>query len=241
MNFDNETKQIVTSIKSCLNKSDLNVFSELDSVFRNYFERSVNSITEMRKRSEKNKGLMFEVFCKLWLKYKGYEAFLLSECSKELLDELGLAKQDVGIDIIAKIVKKDQTVLWFAVQCKYRSPKIDHMGRTVHRVTWKDISTFISLCTRTGKLWSEDSKGSQNRSWTSHIIMTNADSVSWKGKKTKKDRTIAKKTFNKLPKLKWIEFLKSITGEEEKIEPQKKVDIEEIRQLRNKWLENISK
>lgn len=204
-----EEKTIVSCIRTAVSKSETNVFSALDEIFNSYFNRSCNNMLELRKRNEKNKGLIWEVFCKLYLKFKGYDAWLLAECPDDILSQLGMNRHDVGIDIIAKVTKgKNKVDVWFAVQCKYRSPKIDCNGRKVHRVGWREISTFISICTRTGKLYEfNDKKRTEVRAWTSHIIMTNADSVSWKGKKTKKDRTIAKKSFEKLTNIDWLNFL----------------------------------
>ena len=240
-----DQKTIISCIRSAISKSDANVFESLDEVFKTYFNRSCSSMLELRKRTEKNKGLLWEIFCKMYLKFKGYEAWLLSECPDEILKSMGMTRHDVGIDIIAKVVKgKNKTEVWFAVQCKYRSPKIDLNGRKVHRVGWKEISTFISLCTRTGKLYKfDDKRHSEARAWTSHIIMTNADSVSWKGRKTKKDRTIAKKTFEKLTNIDWINFLnhqgdtKFELNNNSSSQEQPAVD---VKTLRNNWLSKFN-
>jgi hypothetical protein len=227
--IENQQKEILRCIKYALSKD--NVFSSLDESFHDYFHRSCGSMLELRKRNAKNKGALFEVFCKMYLEKKGYTCWMLNELPEDLKEKLKLGKQDVGIDLVARVdqisKKGEPQQLWFAVQCKYRSPGKDGLGRSVHRVTWKDVSTFLSLCTRTGP-------------WTKHIIMTNAESVCWKGHKTSKDYTIARKKFMNCTKLFWCEWIaeKETKIKEEKIQEEEKVP---IRNLREKWLQSLTR
>jgi len=189
-------KEILQFIK--LSLSSENFFEKLDEFFYSHFNRSCSSMLELRKRTEKNKGELFEVFCLMYLQCKGYESWLLKDVPEDIAGALGLTKHDVGIDIVARVLQKSKKNgetqhIYFAVQCKYRSPTKDYKGRSVHRVTWKDVSTFLSLCTRTGP-------------WVKHMIMTNALTVSWKGKKTPKDYTIARNTFKKQLNTFWCEM-----------------------------------
>jgi len=230
---------ILNCIRSAVSKTDLDVFDALDELFQAHFNKSANNMLDLRKRNAKNKGECFEVFCLLYLQSRGYIPYLLKDVPDDLLTKLGLTRHDVGIDIVAEVhqmsKKGEPQVLYFAVQCKYRSPSRDYAGRKTHRVGWKDISTFLSLCTRTGP-------------WTKHIIMTNAESVSWKGKKTSKDYTIARKTFNKQPNTYWCTWLTSsqtlisntkTEKQDEKKEEEKKESKQltpaEIRELRMKY------
>ena len=169
-------KEILQFIK--LSLSSENFFEKLDEFFYSHFNRSCSSMLELRKRTEKTKGELFEVFCLMYLHCKGYEGWLLKDVPEDIAGALGLTKHDVGIDIVSRVLQKSKKndepkYIYFAVQCKYRSPTKDYKGRSVHRVTWKDVSTFLSLCTRTGP-------------WIKHMIMTNALTVSWKGKKDSK-------------------------------------------------------
>ena len=66
------------------------------------------------------------------------------------------------------------------------------------KVGWKDISTFLALASRTGPI---------GKGWLKHMIITNVNSVCWKGNKTKKDFTYARKTFMKCNNMFWIKFL----------------------------------
>jgi hypothetical protein len=195
--FDSCKKQIYSLIHQSLNASD-EIFNHLNDLFKIYYERPVNNMIELKKRNAKNKGFLFEVFCVLYLQKKGYQCWLLQDIPENILKECNLTRQDLGIDAIAIIPgKKQGQILYFAIQCKYRKPTKNALKQTVHRVVWKDISTFLSLASRTGP----------PQGWTKHIIMTNAESVLWKGKKSPKDYTIAKKTFMKCDKIFWSQFI----------------------------------
>jgi hypothetical protein len=137
----------------------------------------IHTLTSNHGTNTTQVGTQFEEFCKLYLKFKGYDCWDLKECPGEHLTRLNLERRDIGIDLIAH--RDDQ---WFAVQCKYRSPTRDKLGRTRHCVGWKELSTFLSIAARTG---------GQN-GWTKHIVMTNAKNVSWQGRKNDKDMTIAR-------------------------------------------------
>jgi hypothetical protein len=167
----------------------------------------------MKRRTTKGKGDVFEVFCVLYLKAIGYEeAWLLQETPLTIIEHLGLKpKHDVGIDIIA--VKNGQ---YYAVQSKYRTVPKD-ISRP-HCVRWSELSTFYSLCNRTGP-------------WCKHIVMTNCNYVSRKGRKCDSDYTIAKKKLEGTPRNIWLaivgdtgySLLNNTPNKEEKIEEKKEV------------------
>ena len=188
-NYEND---IINCIKTSLSHFESNVFDDLCHLFISYFEKSCDNMLALRKRTQKSKGTCFEIFCKLYLIKKGYECWMLNELDDDTRTSLNLCKQDVGIDLIAK--KNNH---YYPVQCKFRKPTKDYNGRQVHRVIWKDLSTFLSLCQRTGGI----------NGWKKHIIMTNADYCCWKGKKSEKDFTIGKKTFQNLERTFWYEMI----------------------------------
>lgn len=207
--YEDQRKIILQCIREALNSTS--VFERLDNLFNVYCNQAAHNIQELKRRTTKSKGELFEVFCMMYLQSRGYECWMLKDVPVDMLANLGLTSQDVGIDLIARIPqpakqdkdeqneeKQEQKYHYFAVQCKYRSPTKNKLGQTVHRVGWKDISTFLALCTRTGP-------------WIKHIIMTNALTVSWKGKKTAKDYTIARNTFNKQPTTYWCTWVKQAT------------------------------
>ena len=257
-NIDDCKKEIIDCIKSSVNSSKYGtVFERLTDVFKTHFEKSSTNMVELRKKNTKNKGLIFEVFCKMYLLARGYyNVWLLNEVPEDVLKYLNLKRRDMGIDLIATIkipnMNEDliENYFYIPVQAKYRKIGKDQFNRKIHRVGWKDISTFLALTTRTG-----GPKG-----WLKHMIITNADSVTWKGKKTKKDFTYAKKTFEKCSNIFWLKMINQDKGrkliDENEISDTDEEDddiviisssddetIEEkkdVKELRMKWLNSLN-
>ncbi len=95
--------------------------------------------------NKKQKGDAFEVLTKLYFKlspkYSFYdEVWMLSEVPTNILEEIGIPGHDLGIDLIAKTGKE-----YHAIQCKYHSDNNQS-------VTFKEVSTFISLLESNKKL-----------------------------------------------------------------------------------------
>ncbi len=95
--------------------------------------------------NKKQKGDAFELLTKLYFKlspkYNFYdEVWMLSEVPTNVLEELRIPSHDLGIDLIAKTGKE-----YHAIQCKYHS---DYS----QSVTFKEVSTFISLLESNKKL-----------------------------------------------------------------------------------------
>ena len=87
----------------------------------------------------------------------------------------------------------------------------------------------------TGSPGNKDNK----RGWLKHVIMTNADNVCWRGKKTKQDWTIAKKSFEKCNNFFWLGMVghkPKVTIEEDI--PSQKQEVSQ-RELRAKWLDTL--
>ena len=210
-----DIKQIEKDIKSCiysaLSKSNINIFESLNDVFKTHFEKPCNNIIELRRKTTRQKGLFFEVFCKLFLQMRGYDdVWLLNEIPPEILKYLNMESYDVGIDLVArfKIPNKEtlnlEDYFYVCIQAKYRKPSKDTFGREVHRVSWKELSTFLSLTQRTGPT---------KYGWKTKIVMTNADNVSWRGKKADyKVKTYAKKTFEKIKRDEWLKIVGTNNG-----------------------------
>lgn len=249
MSLKDLEKELKSVILSAVSRTDnITVFERVCNVFKTHFEKPAHNITEIKKRTSKSKGDSFEVFCMMYLRAKDYEVWHLSEMSKELLDFLGMQSFDVGIDLVAriKIPNRETSELidyfYFPIQVKYRKPTKDKQGRTIHRVGWKDVSTFLSLAQRTGPPGNINTK----KGWLKHVIMTNAESVCWRGKKSKQDWTIAKGSFEKCDRIFWLK----IAGSKEELKP---IIIEDedilidgtivrkptIRDLRSKWLDGL--
>jgi superfamily II DNA or RNA helicase len=97
------------------------------------------------KLSNKSKGDNFEkltyAYFKLDPKYQFYdEVWLYANVPTLVLEELGLPKQDIGIDLIAKNGNE-----YHAIQCKYHEDN-------KRSVTFREVSTFISLLESTPKI-----------------------------------------------------------------------------------------
>lgn len=150
------------------------------------FSRPVHSFTEMSMyKTTKAKGNLFEEFCIRYLLHRRNctQAWLLADIPEEIRESLKLGTRDVGIDIVA--MEENNYV---AVQCKYKKDK--------KPVTWKELSTFYSLCARTGP-------------WKRHIVMTTGTHVLRKGVRQPQDLSICFGSFNRLTSAQWL----TLTGD----------------------------
>lgn len=134
-------ESILRSSLSISNKQII-LFDHIMQSCLDYTDAPVHSIQEMReKRSTKVKGDLFETFCVLYLRSKGYRVWLLKDIPDDIRMEVGLGKWDVGIDVIA--YKNNR---YNAVQCKFkRSRKGTIPGTFIpyNCVNWKEVSTFF--------------------------------------------------------------------------------------------------
>jgi len=178
--------QIKNHIKSSLSKSNCNIFQGILDSIQCHFIKPASNIYELKKNNTKTKGLIFEVFCKLFLKSRGFkEVYLLQELPDEILIKLGLKRQDVGIDIICMDINN----CYYAVQCKYRIPP-----KTKPNVlNWNQLSTFYALCDRTGP-------------YARYIVMTNCLYTRRFGHKDYKDLSICYNTFVNIEREFWMKM-----------------------------------
>jgi hypothetical protein len=166
---DNQ-KLIKKWITEAINKKTENILEYVMEQMKEYQESPAHNIQDFKKRSKKETGDLFENFCVIYLQTLGYTCYLLKDTPQDILDKLSMKRQDLGIDIIAL---KDSG--YHAVQCKFKS-KDKNKKYTV--LSWKQMSTFYALCSRTPGL-------------SKYIIMTTADYVRKVGHKIDKDETIA--------------------------------------------------
>jgi hypothetical protein len=229
-------QEIIGCVRQAISKIDSDPFEALNGVFMSHFEKPATNITELKRNTTKQKGTVWEVFCKMWLEARGYhDVWLLAECPHEIIKYLNLHTFDVGIDLIARIKipntagENFDDFFWVAVQAKYRSPTRDKMGRAVHKVGWRDLSTFIALTGRSGP----------PKGWLHKVVMTNADSVCWRGTKTSDSgfKTYAKGTFKKGTREEW---LKLIGGEGQKLESVAAPPQPDVKAARAAWLDKIA-
>ena len=201
----NIESEIELNIKFALSRTDRTVFENLLDKFQTHFEKSATNIYELQKKTTKAKGTHFEVFCKLYLKAKGYKTvYLLKEVPDELMMKLGLKRQDVGIDLIVE----DHDGQYSAVQSKYKIDRSKSTGKP-NVLSWKSLATFYALCDRTGP-------------FVKYIVMTNCVYTRKFGHKDPKDKTIAFNKFNNEPREFWLRMINSEghrLGSEEKVEP----------------------
>jgi hypothetical protein len=174
---------------------------------------SSGSMETLKKNdANKRKGKIFEAFCKDWLlaSEKYDEVFLLSEVPSDLQSQLGLPKGDKGIDLVARKENK-----FFAIQVKFRSKPIGRKSSST--VTWRHLSTFISLCQTTGP-------------WERCLVMTNVPNVLWQGRCPPHFSVIKYLNFRNTERIHWMKMAGTFI--ENKLSEEKNPEKEEIRNLR---------
>lgn len=177
-------------IKFALSRTDQTIFQSLLNKFKTNYEKSADTVQKLQKKTTKAKGTGFEVFCKIWLKAKNYpQVYLLKEVPQDILDTLNLPRNDLGIDLIAV----DSAGKYTAVQSKY---KLGSRYRA-NKVSWKELSSFHDLCSRTGP-------------YARRITMTNCVGVRHVGDPDPKDQTIAFNTFNNADRAFWLKMIGSV-------------------------------
>ena len=179
-------KEIQTYIRKSLSQSDINIFENISGHFQAFYDRSCTNMTQLKKRTKNESGFIWEHFCLMYLKSKGYgECWLIADTPEEILKKLNLSRIDMGIDIVIKHKNG-----FFAVQAKWRSNK---KKASKISLTWNKLSTFYALCARSGP-------------WLKYIVITNCDYVRRQGRKSKMDQTIAKGSFFGCKRDIWIKM-----------------------------------
>jgi hypothetical protein len=228
--FVRETSQSVHSVSTPKCVFDI-VFKNI----REHHDLPVHSISELRKKTTKCTGDLFEEFCKLYLinfcKYDN--VWLLREVpeSEKRHLKMPFGDMDYGIDIICK-----RGNVYSAVQCKFKTPRppirvSNKRGESkiiFPCVGWKELSTFNELCNTTGP-------------WSQRIVMTTAKSVRRLGGiKIQGDKSICIGTFNSLRPEDITKMIgqTSQKHDENKETTEKKVESEPItiEELRNRRL-----
>jgi len=190
---------VKTWIKSALYacSQDCGIFQSICDRIEVDTSRPATNIRSFSARSTTQKGNYFEALCALYLEAQGYVVYTLKELSPDLRRQLHIPQNDFGIDLIAYAPPSSDTrhpLLPIAVQCKYRAIKNQKTKYRPHGKTalgWKELSTFMALCERTGP-------------WKERLVMTSADFASFKGMKDNRDRIIAKQTWINTPRATWL-------------------------------------
>jgi hypothetical protein len=181
-------------------------FDYLLKRFRDYYEKPAHKLSDFEQRTTKAKGDLFERFCVLYSQAldNDMEVWQLNDVPEVVRRELALSRRDCGIDIIARKKSSRGGYNYYAIQAKYRAPSSKNSKATT--IGWRDLSTFYSLCSRTGPLTTksltQDSgsdsgsdSDNKNRRWNRLIVMTTADAIKRKGADDKRDRTFTRKIF----------------------------------------------
>lgn len=170
--------------------------SDAQSIFHDFCEsvrtQPARTALEVRRRRTAI-GDAWEDFCASYLVVcAGYaSAKRLADVAADDLSALGIAKRDVGIDIVAC----DASGAASAVQCKFRSKGA---------VSWRELSTFYALCARTGP-------------WSSQIVMTNQARVAREGLSPASEQLYTRRHFQTVPRHRWLVIAGYATeGQEER-------------------------
>lgn len=137
-----------------------------------------------RCRTTKQKGDLFERLCKHYMQAVQHmpECWLLYELPEAIRQELGLRRNDFGIDLICR----DAHGAYHAVQAKFRV----NGGSRRCFLPWRELSTFDALCQRSGP-------------YAKHWVLTSADGVRRIGRRTEKDRSVCAQSWRNLDSAFW--------------------------------------
>lgn len=199
---------------------------KIDDYFLILPDGSVNTFSNTKNKN-KLKGNLFEYICLGLIKLNIFRqiscknAWLFSEIPDDLKIFLGFRNKDMGIDIVVQTT----TDTWIAVQCKYKKEPTYKKSPNGHhirwQVNWKTLSTFYSLCERTGPqvgVYNDPTKqvgdhadpAKQVGGWYKRVVITTAQSVNRQGHKNDKDISICINTFRSINKDIWLKFIGDI-------------------------------
>ncbi len=228
---------IVTLIKSAMTaynaNNDLNVFDHIEQSIESWYNRPVRNLQDLKDRCNKKiVGDVFEDLAVLYFKTLRnkktnqkmfYNVCKLADVPAEVLTKLNLKTKDYGIDIILQ----DYTGAFSCVQVKFRKT------HNRNKLTWKSLSTFYALATRTGP-------------YHRYIVFTNCKSVNHVHGKSDKDWSICIGSLRGIEYFQWLDMINqgiifkesSALPEYKDLIQKLKPDITELRELRLKRFEN---
>jgi len=178
------------AVRSALSQEEQNIFDYLLYKMETCYLTGATDMLELRKKTKKSKGDIWENFCKQYLLlvldiYE--EVWLWKELPKEVKTELRLRRrEDNGIDIVAKT--KDGE--YHAVQCKYRQ-RIKGKKEPILRLA--DLATFFAMCARSGP-------------WKKQIIMTTCSYITKKIERNGVDKSYRYGNFAELERTDWLKL-----------------------------------
>ena len=248
--MENNVKLLDSWIRSCLSYPQDQFFDQLMNKINDHCEvikqGSVRTFAEVKSNKNKLKGDLFEIMCFRLLRdgslgIKCKNIWLFKDLPQDLRTYLSFSNKDVGIDIIIETISEE----WIAVQCKYRKKPNKSFRQTDNgpkriswQVNWKDLSTFYSLCERTGPHSTNSQEEPSKSGWKTYLVMTTAESVNRQGRKGPKDKSICIGSFKGLSKEAWFKFIGDTgnTLDKEKDTLDKEKDTLTLNELRLKRL-----
>lgn len=210
------------ALKAIVTHGNENIFTTWHRLLDDYHETPSHNIQELKDKNSKLKGDLFEIFCQRYLLriFGCSHAYLYKECPDDILKQMNFRHRgDFGIDIIAY---NPYLQGWIAVQCKYRSFRVNQYQH--HRsdvITWKELSTFYALAGRTGP-------------WVKQIVMTTGSEVRKITGHLETDMKLRKKDFEMISVENWYRMfdIEAKTTNQQKEEAGDKPDMETLRKLR---------
>lgn len=175
------------------------IWQDLCEFCGSFANRSAHSLTELREikaRSTKTKGDLFEAFAMIYFeKIEGLSPLWnIKDLPYIHAEALGLTTKDMGIDLIGFKGRER-----YAIQVKYRTRPVSKIKAKTRRLVigWKDLATFYGLVGRTGP-------------FDVHCVFTSADGVRRAGRKTSKDLTIGHTALKSLSRDQWYSMVKDL-------------------------------
>jgi hypothetical protein len=190
--------EIKNAIRMSLSEPDKEkFFDRLMMYFETYYNKPAHGLAELKRRTTKTKGDLFEVFALRYLqalgKYKN--VWLLHQAPKSVLTLLGLCGFDVGIDLIVEEYSGEYS----AVQAKYRKLCKSNNGKR-QQLSWAVMATFFALVSRCGP-------------FHKYVVFTNTKGVRKFGHGCEKDYTMARGTLINTDRSVWLKMLDTDGGE----------------------------
>lgn len=200
-------------IRSALYQEQQTVFDYLLDRIRQDYETPCGTLQDFKRKTTKHKGDVFEEFCVLYLQslQKFDHVWLLKDVPNDILENLGLTRRDMGIDIIAQ-----NGVKFTAVQAKYKKPTKNGL---YNRLSWSACSTFYALVSRSGP-------------WEKYWIITTAKGINRIGKKCKKDKSICLSGLKNIKTSLWWKMSGLQENGQQTVSTTQKMTQEQIRQQR---------
>lgn len=180
-----------------------NIFTELERQFNELgVTGKVSTLKESKRSVNGRRGLLFEVLVAELIRLGAFrtidaaEVILYKNLTAEQRQTFQFPAADMGIDLVVRTTAGE----WLAVQCKYRkAPRPGAktpQGRPIrHVVPWAELSTFYALAERTGPT---------PTGWAKFVVITNAESIRHQGRKTKRDLSICRGSFNGIDRAVWL-------------------------------------